>query len=216
MYIDLGIYLNINYHNNYLHISWTSNSLKCSTAQSINKLTVICCCIILYHFYHAYAELANQNADSQVDKATYHTRYDTCLLVTMPLVQENVIIQIRSTVKPLTPGTPEIRTPLKSGHLVLPQIHTNVYKSTPEIRKPLKSGHLLWSQWCLGSTVLRLLASNCSAFKEITAGSYLHMHAHTYTHTQEVVHIITAVTTCLLKFLMPVGRSQLYNSVQLL
>ena len=22
-------------------------------------------------------------------------------------------------------------------------------KSTPEIRKPLKSGHLLWSQWCL-------------------------------------------------------------------
>ena len=28
------------------------------------------------YFYHAYAELANQIADNQVDKSTYHTRYD--------------------------------------------------------------------------------------------------------------------------------------------
>ena len=51
-------------------------------------------------------------------------------------------IELCFTVKPLTLDT------LKSGHLVLPQIHTNVYKIIPEIRKPLKSGHLLWSQWC--------------------------------------------------------------------
>ena len=48
----------------------------------------------LYSFYHACGELANQIADSQVHKSTNNTQYDelfTCLFVTMPMVQENMI-----------------------------------------------------------------------------------------------------------------------------
>ena len=44
------------------------------------------------YFYHAYAELANQIANSQVDKSIYHTGYKlfTCFLVTTLMVHYRI------------------------------------------------------------------------------------------------------------------------------